>query len=41
MIGLPGETEETAQRTIELACELPLHEAMFSLTTPFPPPLLI
>lgn len=36
MIGLPGETEETARRTIEMACELPLAEAMFSLTTPFP-----
>ncbi len=36
MIGLPGDTEESVQRTISLACELPLHEAMFSLTTPFP-----
>lgn len=36
MIGLPGDTEESIRRTIDLACELPLHEAMFSLTTPFP-----
>lgn len=36
MIGLPGETEESARRTIDLAAELPLEEAMFSLTTPFP-----
>lgn len=36
MIGLPGDTEETVRRTIDLACELPLAEAMFSLTTPFP-----
>ena len=36
MLGLPGDTEETMQQTIELACELELDEAMFSLTTPFP-----
>lgn len=36
MLGLPGETEETAKATIDMACELPLTEAMFSLTTPFP-----
>ncbi|MSR74613.1 MAG: radical SAM protein [Planctomycetes bacterium] len=36
MIGLPGDTEQSVRRTIDLACELPLHEAMFSLTTPFP-----
>ena len=36
MIGLPGETEETARSTIDMACDLPLTEAMFSLTTPFP-----
>ncbi len=36
MLGLPGETEETAKRTIDMACELQLTEAMFSLTTPFP-----
>lgn len=36
MIGLPGDTEETVRRTIDLACDLPLSEAMFSLTTPFP-----
>ena len=36
MVGLPGDTEETVKRTIDMACELPLTEAMFSLTTPFP-----
>ncbi len=36
MLGLPGETEETARRTIDMACSLELTEAMFSLTTPFP-----
>lgn len=36
MLGLPGETEETARRTIDMACDLQLTEAMFSLTTPFP-----
>lgn len=36
MLGLPGDTEETMQQTIDFACELPLDQAMFSLTTPFP-----
>jgi len=36
MLGLPGDTEETIRQTIELAAELPLDEAMFSITTPFP-----
>lgn len=36
MIGLPGDNEETVRRTIDMACDLPLYEAMFSLTTPFP-----
>jgi len=36
MLGLPGDTEETMQQTIDLATELNLDEAMFSLTTPFP-----
>jgi len=36
MLGLPGDTEETMQQTIDLAVELGVDEAMFSLTTPFP-----
>ena len=36
MLGLPGDTEETMRQTIAFAEELPLDEAMFSLTTPFP-----
>ena len=36
MLGLPGDTEETMRQTIAFAEELPLEEAMFSLTTPFP-----
>jgi len=36
MLGLPGDTEETMQQTIDLAVELDLDESMFSLTTPFP-----
>jgi len=36
MLGLPGDTEETMQQTVDLATELNLDEAMFSLTTPFP-----
>ena len=36
MLGLPGDTEETMQQTVDLAVELDLDEAMFSLTTPFP-----
>ncbi|MBC7262671.1 MAG: radical SAM protein, partial [Chloroflexi bacterium] len=36
MLGLPGDTEETMQQTVDFAVELNLDEAMFSLTTPFP-----
>ena len=36
MLGLPGDTDTTMQQTIDLAVELDLEEAMFSLTTPFP-----
>lgn len=36
MLGLPGDTEETMEQTIQFAAELDLDEAMFSLTTPFP-----
>ena len=36
MLGLPGDTAETMQQTIDFAGELALDEAMFSLTTPFP-----
>ena len=36
MLGLPGDTEETMKETIRFASELPLDQAMFSLTTPFP-----
>jgi anaerobic magnesium-protoporphyrin IX monomethyl ester cyclase len=36
MLGLPGDTEATMQQTVDLAVELNLDEAMFSLTTPFP-----
>jgi anaerobic magnesium-protoporphyrin IX monomethyl ester cyclase len=36
MLGLPGDTEETMEQTVNLAVELNLDQAMFSLTTPFP-----
>jgi len=36
MLGLPGDTEETMQQTVDFAVELDVDEAMFSLTTPFP-----
>lgn len=36
MIGLPGDTEETIEQTIRLACELDPVVANFSMTTPFP-----
>jgi anaerobic magnesium-protoporphyrin IX monomethyl ester cyclase len=36
MLGLPRDTEATMQQTVDLAVELDLDEAMFSLTTPFP-----
>ena len=36
MIGLPGDTEETIEETIRLACDLDPVVANFSMTTPFP-----
>ncbi|MCS6844676.1 MAG: B12-binding domain-containing radical SAM protein [Caldilineales bacterium] len=36
ILGLPGDTEETMQETIEFAASLDLTEAMFSIATPFP-----
>jgi radical SAM superfamily enzyme YgiQ (UPF0313 family) len=36
MLGLPGDTEETMNETIEFAASLPLSEAMFSIATPMP-----
>jgi anaerobic magnesium-protoporphyrin IX monomethyl ester cyclase len=36
ILGLPGDTEETMNETIEFAASLPLSEAMFSIATPFP-----
>ncbi|MBN2383431.1 radical SAM protein [bacterium] len=36
MIGLPGETRQTAQQTIDLALSLGLDTAQFSIATPFP-----
>jgi radical SAM superfamily enzyme YgiQ (UPF0313 family) len=36
ILGLPGETRETALQTIEFACELPLTMAGFSIMTPYP-----
>jgi len=36
MLGLPGETRASAERTIELAVELDPDIAFFSITTPFP-----
>ncbi len=36
MAGLPGDTEETLERTLHFAKTLPLDEVMFSLATPFP-----
>ncbi len=36
MLGLPFDTEETMKRNIEYACSLPLHQAMFFITIPFP-----
>jgi anaerobic magnesium-protoporphyrin IX monomethyl ester cyclase len=36
MLGLPGDTEETMEQTIDFAASLDLDNAMFSLTTPFP-----
>jgi anaerobic magnesium-protoporphyrin IX monomethyl ester cyclase len=36
IIGLPGETEETIQRTIAYAKELPLDIALFHIAAPYP-----
>ncbi len=36
ILGLPGDTEETIEQTINFAASLPLTEAMFSIATPFP-----
>lgn len=36
MIGGPGETRETAQKTIELACSLPIDTAQFSGVVAYP-----
>lgn len=36
MIGMPGDTVDTMQNTLNFAKELELNDAMFSITTPFP-----
>lgn len=36
MLGMPGDTIETMQSTLDLAKELQLNDVMFSITTPFP-----
>ena len=36
VLGLPGETEQTMERTIEFALELGLHTVQFSAAVPFP-----
>lgn len=36
ILGLPGDTEDTMEETIEFAASLELTEAMFSIATPFP-----
>lgn len=36
MLGAPGETEQEALATVDLACSLPLDDATFSITTPLP-----
>lgn len=36
MLGLPFDTEESMRRNIDHACSLPLHQAMFFVTIPFP-----
>ena len=36
IVGLPGETDETAQQTIELARKLPLDLALFHIAAPYP-----
>jgi anaerobic magnesium-protoporphyrin IX monomethyl ester cyclase len=40
MLGLPGETEETMQRTVDFALSLPLTYAKASMTLPFPASVL-
>jgi radical SAM superfamily enzyme YgiQ (UPF0313 family) len=34
--GLPSDTVETIEKTIELACSLPVHTVQFSVATPYP-----
>lgn len=34
--GLPSDTPETIEKTIELACSLPVHTVQFSVATPYP-----
>lgn len=34
--GLPGDTVETIEKTIDLACTLPVDTVQFSISTPFP-----
>lgn len=36
IIGLPEETEQTIKKTVDLACQLPLDIAAFSLAVPYP-----
>ncbi len=36
IFGLPGETQETARKTIQLALELPMDYASFAICIPFP-----
>ncbi|MEW5946800.1 MAG: radical SAM protein [bacterium] len=36
MLGLPYDTEETMKKTIAFACSLPLDQALFFITIPFP-----
>ena len=36
VLGFPGETRETMQKTIDLACSLPLKMAKFDIAAPYP-----
>lgn len=36
MLGIPGETPETAEKTIQFACELPVDFAKFNVFVPYP-----
>jgi radical SAM superfamily enzyme YgiQ (UPF0313 family) len=36
MVGLPGETRDTARETVQLACSIPMDSVQFSIATPFP-----